>query len=77
MLRRSESLAIVERINARVDDKASCYPPRGKMGQALTCVTKQRAASCRFLDDPKLPLDNKFAEGGAPGDIVNCCGSRI
>ena len=64
LLREAESATIVDQINAWVDDKAGRYPPRSKMGQALTYATKQRAALRRFLDDPKLPLDNHFAERG-------------
>jgi transposase len=64
LLREAESATIVDQINDWVDDKAGRYPPRSKMGQALTYATKQRAALRRFLDDPKLPLDNNFAERG-------------
>ena len=64
LLRQAESRPIVDKIDAWVDENDGRYPPRSKLGQALTYATKQRAALRRFLDDPKLPLDNNFAERG-------------
>jgi len=62
MLRDTESRAIVGKIDAWVDERAGQYPPKSKMGGAITYATQQRKALNRFLEDPKLPLDNNFAE---------------
>lgn len=62
LLRDTESRAVVEEINAWVAKHEGKYPPKGKMGRAITYATKQKTALGRFLDDPKLPLDNNFAE---------------
>jgi transposase len=62
LLRGTESRAIVKKIDAWVDARKGKYPPKSKMGRAITYATKQRVALNRFLDDPKLPLDNNLAE---------------
>ena len=64
LLRQAESRPIVDKIDAWVDENDGRYPPGSKLGQALAYATKQRAALRRFLDDPKLPLDNNSAERG-------------
>lgn len=62
LLRDTESRAVVEKIDAWVDARKGQYPPKSKMGRAITYAIKQRKALNRFLDDPKLPLDNNLAE---------------
>ena len=62
LLRDTESRAIVAKIDQWVDERKDKYPPKGKMGMAITYAINQRVALNRFLDDPKLPLDNNFAE---------------
>ena len=64
LLRNSESKEILGKIEAWVDEHNGTYPPRSKMGKAITYAANQRLALRRFLDDPKLPLDNNFAERG-------------
>lgn len=64
LLRNTESKLILEKIEAWIDERADTFPPRSKMGKALAYASNQRTALRRFLDDPKLPLDNNFAERG-------------
>ena len=64
LLRNTESVEILDKIEAWVDERDGVYPPRSKMGKAITYAVNQRTALRRFLDDPKLPLDNNFAERG-------------
>lgn len=64
LLRQSESKPIVELIEAWIDEHHDNFPPKSKIGKALTYATNQRKELKRFLQDPKLPLDNNFAERG-------------
>ncbi len=64
LLRKTESKPILEKIQAWVDERVDVFPPRSKMGKALKYASNQRSSLRRFLDDPKLPLDNNFAERG-------------
>jgi transposase len=64
LLRQQESSVLVGQIEAWVDERSGRFPPRSKFGEALTYATNQRDSLRRFLDDPKLPLDNNFAERG-------------
>lgn len=61
-LRRKKSRAILKKIDAWVDDREDVFPPRGKMGKALTYATNQRGPLSEFLNDARLPLDNNIAE---------------
>ena len=61
-LRRKKSRAVLKKIDAWVDEHEDAFPPRGKMGKALTYATKQRGPLSEFLDDVRLPLDNNIAE---------------
>lgn len=62
LLRSTDSRQVVREIEAWVDERKDKYPPKSKMGAAITYATKQRKALARFLDDPLLPLDNNVAE---------------
>ena len=62
LLRDTESREALEKIDAWVDERKGKYPPKSKMGIAVGYAIKQRAALSRFLEDPKLPLDNNVAE---------------
>lgn len=62
LLRRTESREVVEAIETWIDEHDGRYPPKSKMGRAITYAAKQRKALARFLADPQLPLDNNFAE---------------
>jgi len=64
LLRTTESKAILDKIEAWIDERADAFPPRSKMGKAIAYASNQRIALKRFLEDPKLPLDNNFAERG-------------
>ena len=62
LLRHTESRKVVRDFEAWVDARKNKYPPKSKMGAAITYATRQRKALERFLDDPRLPLDNNVAE---------------
>jgi transposase len=62
LLRKSESSEILGKIEFWIDQRADTFPPKSKMGKALTYASNQRIALRQFLEDPKLPLDNNFAE---------------
>jgi len=64
LLRDTESKPLLDAIESWIDERAGTFPPRSNMGKATTYATNQRAALRRFLEDPKLPLDNNFAERG-------------
>ncbi len=64
LLRQTESKPIVNLIDEWVDENEDNYHPKGYMAKALTYATNQREALRRFLEDPKLPLDNNFSERG-------------
>jgi len=64
LLRNTESKSVIEEMDAWVDERIDTFPPRSNMGKALKYASNQRTALSRFLDDPKLPLDNNFAERG-------------
>ena len=61
-LRQAKSRPVLKKIRAWVEDHDGRYSPRSKMGKALTYAKKQREALERFLEDPKLGLDNNPAE---------------
>ena len=63
-LRRAESLTLVDEIERWVQGEEGKHAPKSPIGRAITYATNQRKALRRFLDDPKLPLDNNFAERG-------------
>lgn len=64
LLREQESKLIVDEIEAWIDARHGAIPPRSNFGKALTYAVNQRARLREFLKDPKLPLDNNFAERG-------------
>jgi transposase len=64
LLRQQESSAILASIEAWVDARHGLFPPRSNFGKALTYAFNQRHRLRQFLKDPKLPLDNNFAERG-------------
>jgi len=53
---------IVKRIEDWVDEHAGQHSPKSSMGRAMTYAVKQRKRLRRFLEDPKLALDNNYAE---------------
>jgi len=63
-LRDHESRAVLEELECWLDAQDGQHPPKSAMGQAIGYAIKQHNALRRFLDDPKLPLDNNYAERG-------------
>jgi len=61
-MRTQHSAPIVARIEAWVDEQHGQHAPKSAMGRALTYARNQRVRLRRFLEDPKLNLDNNYAE---------------
>ncbi len=61
-MRSDRSKTIVDNIERWVDEQCGQHAPSSAMGRALTYANKQRDRLRRFLDDPKLALDNNYAE---------------
>lgn len=60
--RQRDSAAILDRIDAWITKHKGESPPSFPLGEALNYLTNQRKPLRRFLDDPKIPLDNNIAE---------------
>lgn len=61
-MRATRSAALVKEIEAWVDEQKGKHLPKSAFGRAVTYAVKQRARLRRFLKDPKLALDNNYAE---------------
>lgn len=61
-LRRSVSAAVVERIADWLKHQKPRHPPKGPLGQAIQYTLGQWTALQRFLDNPRVPLDNNWSE---------------
>lgn len=61
-MRQERSEEIVDQIDAWVDGHLGNHAPKSAMGRALTYASKQRKRLRRFLKNPKLALDNNYAE---------------
>lgn len=61
-LRRTVSAAVLERIATWLKDEKPLHPPKGPMGQAIQYTLGQWKALQRFLEDPRVPLDNNWSE---------------
>lgn len=61
-LRRAESRARVDAIEAWVDRELGKHAPKSPLGRAITYARNQKTALRRFMDDAALPLDNNAAE---------------
>jgi transposase len=61
-MRRERSAPIVAKIEAWVDEQKGQHAPKSAMGRAITYAVNQRKRLRRFLEDPKLALDNNYAE---------------
>ena len=75
--RATESRAVLARIQ-RWCVEVRCLPESG-LGRAIKYMTKRWSRLTRFLDDPRLPLDNNGAERALRGPVVgrkNHYGSR-
>jgi len=71
LLRQSESLPVVEKIEAWLEEREARAPPKSPLGKAIGYMlekdpkTKKRSmkrALKVFLDDPKVGLDNNVSE---------------
>ena len=60
--RKRDSVAILARIDKWITKHKDASPPSFPLGEALTYLTNQRETLRRFLEDPKIPLDNNIAE---------------
>jgi transposase len=75
--RATESRAVLARIQQWCVD-VRCLPESG-LGKAIAYMVKRWSRLTRFLDDPRLPLDNNGAERALRGPVVgrkNHYGSR-
>jgi len=61
-LRRSASAEVLRRIEDWLKYEKPRHPPKGPLGQAIQYTLGQWRALQRFLDDPRVPLDNNWAE---------------
>lgn len=62
ILRQERSAPVLEGIDAWVNKHTDTVPPKSPLGTALTYARNQRPTLARFLEDPKLPLDNNASE---------------
>src|SRR6185312_13583300 len=61
-LRQRESVPILDRIQAYLDDIAPRVLPKSALGKALTYAKNQRAALRRYVEDGRLTIDNNLSE---------------
>lgn len=78
-LRDQKSRPIVEAIFTWAKDLARRELPRGGLGEALTYLLNQEEGLRRFLEDPRIPIDNNATEAAQRGIVLgrkNHHGSR-
>lgn len=63
-LRQGESAYVIESIKGWLDERRDAFPPKSKMAIAIGYAINRWEDLKRFLEDPRLPLDNNFAERG-------------
>jgi len=61
-LRRRESVPILDRIEARLDELTGRALPKSALGQAVTYARNQWAALRRYTSDGRLTIDNNVSE---------------
>jgi len=61
-LRRALSAPIVENLEIWLAEQAPLHPPKSPLGQAITHARRNWESLTRFLEDPKLGLDNNVSE---------------
>ncbi len=61
-LRTTQSRAKVDALMQWAEDQKPKHNPQGPLGKALKYTLNQRRPLERFLDDPKVRLDNNIAE---------------
>ena len=78
-LREEHSRPLVAEIYAWAEDQRQKALPRSGLGQATEYLLGLRQGLTRFLEDPRIPLDNNAAERALRGVVVgrkNHYGSR-
>ena len=61
-LRQRESVPILDRIEAYLDELSPRVLPKSALGKALTYARNQRAALRRYVTDGRLTIDNNVSE---------------
>jgi len=61
-LRQRESVPILARIEAYLDELSPRVLPKSALGKALTYARNQRAALRRYVEDGRLTIDNNLSE---------------
>src|SRR5262249_39925804 len=61
-LRQRESVPILDRIEAYLDELAGRVLPKSGLGKAVTYAKNQRAALRRYTGDGRLTIDNNVSE---------------
>jgi transposase len=61
-LRRRESVPILDRIEAKLDELTGRVLPKSSLGQAVTYARNQWAALRRYTSDGRLTIDNNVSE---------------
>jgi transposase len=61
-LRQQESVPILDRIEAYLDELSPRVLPKSALGRALTYAKNQRAALRRYVEDGRLTIDNNISE---------------
>jgi transposase len=61
-LRQQESVPILDRIEAYLDELAPRVLPKSALGKALTYARNQRTALRRYIEDGRLTIDNNLSE---------------
>jgi transposase len=61
-LRRTRTAPIAEDFRRWLDERAGIALPKSSIGKAIAYCRRHWTALTRFLEDPRLPLDNNLAE---------------
>jgi hypothetical protein len=61
-LRNSRSKPIIDELKDWLNNKSSLYAPSEGLGKAITYLRNQWEGLTRFLEDSRIPLDNKLSE---------------
>lgn len=61
-IRNDEAKPILDEIKAWMLASAGSIPPKSNLGKAIAYLDSRWEDACRFLSDPKIPLDNNLSE---------------
>jgi transposase len=61
-IRNTEANLILDELKAWLLANASSIPPKSALGKAIAYLDSRWEDACRFLSDPKIPLDNNLSE---------------